>query len=92
MVLQNGVEIEIHKTWYNKTVIQPDGITHIVDTSKQYTAFQFGLAKNYFDAETNDEVVDEIIKDLQSTIRELEMMKQKHQRQEGAREDLQERA
>lgn len=92
MVLQNGVEIEIHKTWYNKTVIQPDGITHIVDTSKQYTAFQFGLAKNYFDAETKDEVVDEIIKDLQSTIRELEMMKQKHQRQEGAREDLQERA
>lgn len=78
MELQNGVEIEIHKTWYNKTVIQPDGITHLVDTSKQYTAYQFGLAKNYFDAESKAEVIDQIVADLQTTIQELEMMKQRY--------------
>lgn len=77
MVLKNDVEIEIHKTWYNKTVLQPDGITQIVDTSKQYTVYQFGMGKNYFDCNTKEEVIDEIIQDLHSTIAELTKMREK---------------
>lgn len=75
MKLNNGVELEIHKTWYNKTKVQDDGVTHIVDPT-QYIAYQFGMAKNYFD-EDKVVVVDSIIKDLQSTIQELEKLKQK---------------
>lgn len=75
MKLSNGMEMEIYKTWYNKTKVQEDGITQIVDPTP-YTAYQFGMAKNYFN-EDKIVVVDEIIKDLQSTIMELEKLKQK---------------
>ena len=44
----NGVQIEIKKSWYNKSQLQEDGITHIIDTEHQYPVYQFGLAKNYF--------------------------------------------
>lgn len=88
MILNNDVEIEIHKVLYNKTIRQPDGITQIVDTSRQYTAYQFGMAKNYFDIDTKEEVIDEIITDLQSTIEELTRMKEKAKikKAEGERE------
>lgn len=75
MKLNNDIEMEIHKTWYNKTKVQPDGITHIVDTEHQYPVYQFGMAKNYFDIEDKGEVVDCIIADLRSTIQQLEQLK-----------------
>ena len=76
MKLNNEVEMEIHKTWYNKTKVQPDGITHIVDP-EQHTVYQFGMAKNYFDIEERVDVVDAIIADLKTTIQQLEQMRQK---------------
>lgn len=79
MILPNDVEIVIHKTSYNKTIVQPDGITQIVDTSKRYTAYQFGMAKNYYDCGTKEEVIDSIIQDLYSTIEELTKTKSKSQ-------------
>lgn len=88
MRLQNDVEIEIHKTWYNKTMVQPDGITHIVDTSTRYTAYQFGLAKNYYDIDSKEEVIDEIIEDLQTTIEELKLLKQKSKEERTSNEDI----
>ena len=57
MKLNNGAELEIHKTWYNKTRVQKDGVTHIVDPTP-HTVYQFGMAKNYFDIEERVDVVD----------------------------------
>ncbi len=76
MKLNNGTELEIHKTWYNKTKVQEDGVTHIVDPTP-HTVYQFGMAKNYFDIEDKVAVVDAIITDLKTTIQQLEQMKQK---------------
>ena len=76
MTLNNGMEMEIKRSWYNKTKVQDDGVTHIVDP-KQYIVYQFGMAKNYFDAESKQEAVQQIIDDLQSTISQLqEVLKQ----------------
>lgn len=86
MRLKNNMELEIHKTWYNKTKVQDDGITHIVDP-KQYVAYQFGMAKNYFD-EDKIVVIDNIIRDLQSTIQELEELKQKDLQQKQPNEGI----
>ena len=81
MKLGNEVEIEIRKTWYNKTQVQEDGITHIVDTEHKYPVYQFGMAKNYFDIEERPEVIRHIITDLKS--RQLEDLLSK----ENERED-----
>lgn len=84
MTLKNGIEMEIKKSWCNKTKVQEDGVTHIVDPT-QYTVYQFGVAKNYFNTESKQEVVQQIIDDLQSTISQLqEMLRQeKEQEKEG---------
>ena len=67
----NGVQIEIKKSWYNKSQLQEDGITHIIDTEHQYPVYQFGLAKNYFDIEEKSDVIRTIIKDLEGIIQTL---------------------
>ena len=72
MELNNGVLFEIHKSWYNKTKVQEDGITHIVDTEHSYPVYQFGRRKHYFETEEQSDVVKQIIADLKSTIRQLE--------------------
>ena len=67
----NGVQIEIKKSWYNKSQLQEDGITHIIDTEHQHPVYQFGLAKNYFDIEEKSDVIKMIIKDLEGMIQTL---------------------
>ena len=64
-------KIEIKKSWYNKSQLQEDGITHIIDTEHQYPVYQFGLAKNYFDIEEKSDVIKTIIKDLEGMIQTL---------------------
>lgn len=70
----NDVEIEIRKSYYNKSHVQEDGVTHIIDTEHSYPVYQFGLAKNYFDIEEREDVVRSIITDLKSVVSELEQM------------------
>ena len=67
----NDIQIEIKKSWYNKSQLQEDGITHIIDTEHQYPIYQFGLAKNYFDIEEKSDVIRTIIKDLEGIIQTL---------------------
>ena len=67
------MEIEIKKSWYNKTKVQPDGVTHIVDP-EQHTVYQFGMAKNYF-LENKNQVVDELIHDLKGVTQHLEQLR-----------------
>lgn len=77
MKLDNDMEIEIYRNWYNKSIVQPDGVTQIVDTSKKYTVFQVGMAKNYFGMSSKEEVIDAVIDDLKSAIDELTRMREK---------------
>lgn len=72
----NGVEIGIHKSWYNKSIVQEDGITHIIDTDHQYPVYQLGLSKNYFDIDDKNEVVDSIISDLKQVVEKLEQLRE----------------
>lgn len=88
MTLNNGAEMEIKKSWYNKAKLQDDGVTYITDTEHQYTVYQFGMAKNYFDTENKEEVVGMIIEDLQSTILQLQQMLEKEK--EGKQEEREE--
>ena len=67
----NVVQIQIKKSWYNKSQLQEDGITHIIDTEHQYPVYQFGLAKNYFDIEEKSDVIKTIIKDLEGMVQTL---------------------
>ena len=67
----NDMQIEIKKSWYNKSQLQEDGITHIIDTEHQYPVYQFGLAKNYFDIEEKSDVIRTIIKDLEGMVQTL---------------------
>lgn len=76
----NDMELEIHKTWYNKTRVQEDGITHIVDPI-QYTVYQFGMAKNYF-MEDRIDVLNNLITDLEEVTRHLKRMRDKELSQE----------
>ncbi len=73
----NDMQIEIKKSWYNKSQLQEDGITHIIDTEHQYPVYQFGLAKNYFDIEEKSDVIRTIIKDLEGMIQALRELLEK---------------
>ena len=63
--------VQLKKSWYNKSQLQEDGITHIIDTEHQYPVYQFGLAKNYFDIEEKSDVIKTIIKDLEGMVQTL---------------------
>lgn len=67
----NGMSIEIQKTYYNKSKVQDDGITHIIDTEHRYPVFQFGMAKNYFDIEDKNELLKSVVSDLKDIMSEL---------------------
>lgn len=68
----NGMTIEIQKTYYNKSKVQDDGITHIIDTEHRYPVFQFGMAKNYFDIDDKNELLKSLVTDLKDIASELE--------------------
>lgn len=68
----NGMSIEIAKTHYNKSKVQDDGITHIIDTEHNYPVFQFGMAKNYFDIDDKNDLLELLVDDLRNIANELE--------------------
>lgn len=68
----NDMELIIKKTWYNKSKVGEDGITHTVDTEHQYPVYQFGMAKNYFDYDNREQVLNELIADLRRCCRAFE--------------------
>jgi len=73
----NDMEFELRKSFYHRTKVQEDGVTHIVDTEHPYTVFQFGLAKNYF-TEDEDVLLDSMIADLKCVVEHLEQLKEKN--------------
>lgn len=78
----NGMSIEIQKTYYNKSKVQDDGITHIIDTEHRYPVFQFGMAKNYFDIEDKNELLKLLVTDLKDITLELEKQIDKQEEKE----------
>lgn len=68
----NGMTIEIQKTYYNKSKVQEDGITHIIDTEHNYPVYQFGMAKNYFDIDNKNDLLELLVDDLRNIANELE--------------------
>lgn len=82
MISCNNMKVGIQKSWYNKTVIQEDGVTQVVDTSKTYPLYQVQIMKNYFDVDM-DNLLPEIISDLQQIIAKL----QEIQKQENKEKD-----
>lgn len=68
----NGMELEIIKTYYNKSKVQEDGITHIIDTEHNYPVYQFGMAKNYFDIDDKNDLLELLVDDLRNIANELE--------------------
>ena len=68
----NGMELEISKTYYNKSKVQKDGITHIIDTEHNYPVYQFGMAKNYFDIDDKNDLLELLVDDLRNIANELE--------------------
>lgn len=70
----NGIDVTINKQKYNKTEVQDDGITHKVNTDKEYTMYSLQMFKNYFDSDTDEEVVRSIINDLKAVTRKLETL------------------
>ena len=77
-----GINVEIQKGWYNKTKLQPDRKTHIIDTSKQYPIYELAIRKCYYDIESKEEVVEEVITDLEEVIEQLKRIKQKGREEE----------
>ena len=68
----NGMTIEIQKTYYNKSKVQEDGITNIIDTEHNYPVYQFGMAKNYFDIDDKNDLLELLVDDLRNIANELE--------------------
>ena len=68
----NGMTIEIQKTYYTKSKVQEDGITHIIDTEHNYPVYQFGMAKNYFDIDDKNDLLELLVDDLRNIANELE--------------------
>ena len=79
---KDNLYIQIHESWYNKTKVSDDGITHITDTSKQYPLYQLEIQKCYF-VDTRDEAVKEIIQDLKGLVTDLEKLVNKEREGEG---------
>lgn len=76
MLLQNGMNIIIQKSWYNKTKVQEDGITHIVET-EEYPMYILELQKLYKTQTSKEKVIEQLILDFESAIEQLKRMKQK---------------
>lgn len=76
MNLGNGLDLSIKRSYYNKTIVGEDGVTHTVDTEHQYPLYQLQIFKSYFD--TNDkQVVRQVINDLKGLVKELEKLEEK---------------
>lgn len=70
MKLKNGLNINIHKSFYNKAIKGKDNI-YVPDVEHRYPLYELEIYKNYRDISTKEECIEELIKDLKSTIKEL---------------------
>ena len=77
----NGVNILIEESHYNKSKVQEDGITHKIDTDKQYQMYMLELHKVYFDT-TREETLKQVITDLEAVISKLKQIQKQKEMEE----------
>lgn len=80
----NGLDVNMRKSYYHKTKVQPDGVTHIIDTEHNYPLYSLGIYKDYF-MEDRIEVTKEVIGDLKSLVERLEQMVLEEEKQAGTK-------
>ena len=73
----NGIDIRIQKDFYNKSKVTEDGITHTIDTSIDYPLFHLVMTKSYFDANSKEEVINQVISDLGEVVAKLKELREK---------------
>ena len=71
----NDMNLSIKQSYYNKSTIEEDGITHNIDTNKKYPLYIFELSKIYLDG-TRKETVNKIINDLEQVVSKLKQIKE----------------
>ena len=70
----NGINISIQESHYNKSEIQTDGVTHKIDINKTYPLYMLEMHKVYFNCNSKEEVIRQIINDLEITVQKLKDM------------------
>lgn len=80
------MHLEIQKSFYNKSHVQEDGVTHVIDTEHSYPYYQFGMVKNYFDIDDKRDLLQGLIADLKEVTAELERQLEQEQSQNKERE------
>ena len=75
----NNMNVNVTQSFYNKTEVKEDGVTHIVDTEHSYTLYQLDINKVYFNG-NRQEVAEQIIEDLQAVIDKIKEMKEHDKR------------
>lgn len=73
------MELVIEKSWYNKSILSEDGITHTIDTEHRYPYYQFGMGKNYIDIDSKKDMLACLIADLKMVTAELEKQLEKEE-------------
>ena len=77
----NGVNISISESHYNKSKVQEDGITHKIDTDKQYSMYMLELHKVYFDS-SKEETLKQVIGDLETVVSKLKQIQKQKEMEE----------
>ena len=70
------MKINIRKGTYHKTV-RKDGITHEVDTSKNYIYYAVEIYGRYYDIHSREQLEEIIKKDLQDIVNALDKEKER---------------
>lgn len=73
------MDMKLTPVKYNRTIVQPDGITNIVDTEHDYTGYQLTITEMYF-KDDQTEVAKCVIRDIDRLKnRILEILKNQEQ-------------
>lgn len=79
------LNLDIQKSFYHKSKVQEDGITHIIDTEHEYPMYVVQLFGMYKDIDNRDELIKQIRRDLQSTLDNLDKVQE--DREKGKERD-----
>lgn len=80
------IDVVLRKSYTNRAVRQEGTNTYPIDTTKQYPMYQLEIYKNYFNIDSQDEVVGLLIKDLRDLANYLEQMRNKEKQRKEERE------
>lgn len=80
------IDVVLRKGYTNRAVAKEGSNRYETDTIKQYPMYQLEIYKNYFNIDSQDEVVGQLIKDLRDLADYLEQMRNKEKQRKEERE------